>query len=43
MRLRQDSLAGGAARYALVDVDAFARLFGLDATVDEKDGVVVLS
>ncbi|HJA28164.1 MAG TPA: hypothetical protein IAA15_01130 [Candidatus Olsenella pullicola] len=43
MRLRQDSLAGGAARYALVDVDAFARLFCLDATVDEKDGVVVLS
>lgn len=43
MLLRQDDLAGGAARYALVDVDAFARLFGLDATVDEKDGVIALS
>ena len=43
MLLRQDDLAGGAARYALVDVDAFARLFGLDAAVDEKNGVIALS
>ena len=43
MLLRQDDLAGGAARYALVDVAAFARRFGLAATVDEKNGVIALS